>query len=125
MFDTVFYHFLKARFQDKNYDFLNLTLYLDKFMDKKRIVENSIFTFLVPSEGADWTLIVADLNQHRFVIYDPNPDKYDYENDVEMLKKFMSDFLEFYKFTWESGRIDTYTNSALLGNCADEVCYQL
>ena len=70
-------------------------------MDKKRIVDNSIFAFLIPSEGADWTLIVADLNQHRFVIYDPSPDKYNYENDVEMLKKFMSDYLEFYKFTWE------------------------
>ena len=94
MFDTFFYHMIRVLFSNGKYNFLKLTFYLDKYLVTKRIVENSIFTFLIPSDGIDWVIVLADLNEHRFVVYDPNEKGHNYEKEIRMLKKFLADYIE-------------------------------
>ena len=94
MFDTFFYHMMRVLFSNEKYNFLKLSFYLDKFLVTKRIVENSIFTFLIPSDGIDWVIVLADINERRFVVYDPNGKGQNYEEDIRMLKKFLADYIE-------------------------------
>ena len=74
IFDTFFYHALKQLTLNGTYDFLKLTYYLDKhFMSRKSIVDNSVIIFLVPckDKSLDFAIIVLDLSQEMFVVYDP------------------------------------------------------
>ena len=103
MFESTFYHVLKRLFDDDNYDFLKLTFYLDKhYMSQKRISNNSLFVFLVPSKhnSIDFVIVVVDLYNEKFVVYDPelNCHQKNYVSDVQMLKTFLMDYREYFSF---------------------------
>ena len=103
MFDSTFYHVLKRLFDDDKYDFLKLSFYLDKhYMSQKRISNNSLFVFLVPSKqnSIDLVIVVVDLYNEKFVVYDPevNCDQRNYTKVVQMLKKFLMDYRDYFTF---------------------------
>ena len=73
-FDSLFYHTLDSLVQNDNYDFLKLGFYFDKYyMSPKSISQNSVFLFLVPCKDKprDFVIVVGDLGDQRFVIFDP------------------------------------------------------
>ena len=87
MFDSFFYHALKKLHDDDSYDFLKLTYYLDKhYMSCKSIIEDSVFLFLVPTKDSrvDFAIVVVDLSNERFVVYDPerNAEQKNYSRDI-------------------------------------------
>ena len=97
----MFYHALKKLFDDDRYDFLKLTYYLDKhYMSPKSTIDNSIFLFLVPCKDGslDFAIIVVDIFNGRFVVYDPEKDskEKDYRKDVYMLKTFLAHYFEYF-----------------------------
>ena len=98
-FDTMFYYALDSLVKSDNYDFLKLGFYFDKhYMSPKRIAENSIFLFLVPchDQQREFTIVIADLNLQRFVIYDPleGSEKGNFAKKIEALRVFIADYVD-------------------------------
>ena len=55
-------------------------------MSCKSIIEDSVFLFLVPTKDSrvDFAIVVVDLSNERFVVYDPerNAEQKNYSRDI-------------------------------------------